>query len=114
MERKQSHLIGRRSRAYQDVKRRKECDFPPISEVKFPEAQNYWKGKYRAQNFHPVWLVENFQITQLLIMLLMLILSFYEVSPSLKISTPNSRLVSIAGNLCTAIVCHILSRDVLQ
>ena len=113
MERKQSHLIGRRSRAYQDVQRQKECDFPPTSEVKFPETQNYWKGQYRAQNFRPVWYGENFKVTQLLIMLLMLlILSFYEVSPSQKISTSNSRLVSIVGNkfVCTHCVSHSLQR----
>ena len=93
MERNQSHLIGRSCRAYHDVQRQKECDFPRFSEVKFPETQNYWKGQDRAQNFCPVWYVENFPVKQLLIMLLMLlILSFYEVSLSLKIFTPNSRI----------------------
>ena len=81
------------------------------------ETQNYWKWQDRAQNFRRVWYVENFLDTELLIMLLMLlILSFYEVSLSPKISTPNSRLVSMVGNkfVYTHCVCHVLSKDVLQ
>ena len=77
--------------------------FPRFSEVKFPEKQNYCKGQDRAQNFRSVWYVENIQVTQLLI------LSFYEVSLSLKISTPNSRLVSIVGNKFVYTHCVSLS-----